>query len=75
MSTMPTTCMHGDVDMSRPMHEWVLCHDRALYETQSTESHASGYPPTPMCSRHAEYARQHWNVHYIRTLTPEERTA
>ena len=51
------------------------CLEPALYEAQSTEDAAGGLPPLAVCSRHAEYARQHWNVHYIRTLTPEERTA
>ena len=66
--------MNGDVDTSQPSQQWMPCHDLALYEAQSTQNHAAGYPSTPVCSRHAEFARRHWDVHFIRSLAPTSYT-
>ena len=69
--TVSDTCGTGDVDTSRTMSRWVPCHDRALYEAQSTQDEASGLLPLPVCSRHAEDARRYWSVLYIRPLVSD----
>ena len=50
------------------MHLWVSCLEPALYEAQSTQSEAAGWPPLPVCGRHAEHARRYWSVLYIRPI-------